>query len=198
MLISSTLGVCWRGNVTTKELSKQGTGFLVLLLFFSLGHRPEQHSGIHNKYSSSVSASNRHDTGPSQTAWLTSWPAPGTQHPLRREWWQPSIIYPYSPAALCKVKAGQSTPYMGVFLISVLVWGTNNPFDQIFEMDFCYRSSCICEAQQRLGRHGRYHTQIHPPQNLARGWRVIHLLTHTVSFNKPPIIFWLKQSNCMQ
>lgn len=51
MLVSSALGAYQRGNTTTEELTKQSTGFLVLLLFFSLGHRPEEHSGIHNKYS---------------------------------------------------------------------------------------------------------------------------------------------------
>lgn len=71
MLISSPLGPCWRGNATMEELSKQSTGFLVLLLFLSLGHRPEQHGGIHNKYSLLVSASKRKNIGSSQTSQLT-------------------------------------------------------------------------------------------------------------------------------
>lgn len=133
MLISSPLGACWRGNATMEELSKQSTGFLVLLLFLSLGHRPEQHSSIHNKYSSLVSASRRKNIGSSQMPWLT-WRAL-TPRTLCMGRGQPSVTCLCTAAAPRGAEARQSTPCMSVFPLSLTCLGRNVPLDQILETE---------------------------------------------------------------
>lgn len=191
MLISSRLGPCWRGNATMGELSKQSTGFLVLLLFLSLGHRPEQHSNIHNKYSLLVSASKRKNIASSQTSWLT-WraltPIALCMGRGTAECHCPCVLQHHAEQRHGRALLVRVSP------ASPTALGRNVPLDQIPKTE---PLSQVRRAQQRPERTYCMQITTSTP-NLAVGCCAIHLLTHAVIFNRKSVLFWLKHSDCIQ
>lgn len=187
MLISSPLEPCWRGNATMEELSKQSTGFLVLLLFLSLGHRPEQHSSIHNKYSSLVSAGKRKNIGSSQTSWLTWCALTPRALCVGREAadFSPlvssvSVTCPCTAAAPHRAEAQQSTPVWVCPPYLWCVWAEMLLLIRFWRQSFHHKSGCVCRANR--DQRGREHTackyDIHPKSGKGL---VNYIFTNTCS-----------------